>query len=281
MPRRLRIATVQSPVTINPAANGATLRDLMRRAYDEGARLVHMPEGAVSGYVGGDKPYYRGWDIDWKPLGTELDEIAELAAGLGLWVVAGSHHRLTPPNRPHNSLYVISDQGVLVNRYDKRYLSASEVDEFFTPGREPVTFTVDGFTFGLLLCIEVNFPELWTAYAEAGVDCILFSSYSEDPIFETIARGHAATTTAWVSVSVPAQVSHAMPAGVIGPHGDWLATGNRSGLSDLVCVDLDDSDPRLHFPLHAARPWRAVAREGGVYDRRMVDDPRSHERATF
>ncbi|MEV0273614.1 carbon-nitrogen hydrolase family protein [Hamadaea sp. NPDC050747] len=233
MPRRLRIATVQSPITINPAANGATLRDLMRRAYNEGARLVHMPEGAVSGHIGGE--------VDWKPLGDELAEIADLAAGLGIWVVAGSHHRLTPPNRPHSSLYVISDQGVLVDRYDKRYLPDGEVDEFFTPGRDPVTFTVDGFTFGLLLCVEVNVPELWAAYAEAGVDCILFSSYAEDPMFELAARDRAATTMAWVSVSVPARVSHAMPAGVIGPHGDWLATGNRSGLSDLVLVDLDDS----------------------------------------
>jgi hypothetical protein len=31
--------------------------------------------------------------------------------------VLGSAHPLTPPHRPHNSLYVISDQGHVVNRY--------------------------------------------------------------------------------------------------------------------------------------------------------------------
>lgn len=31
-----------------------------------------------------------------------------------------SLHPLTPPNRPHNSLYVVNDKGRLVTRYDKR-----------------------------------------------------------------------------------------------------------------------------------------------------------------
>lgn len=279
--RRLRIATVQSPVSVDPRTNGRVLRDLVRRAHADGARLVHMPEGAVSGYVGPNKPHFRGWNIDWSPLRPELEDLAALAAELGVWIVAGSHHRLTPPHRPHNSLYVISDTGILAGRYDKRYLSASEVAEFYTPGKAPFTFAVDGFRFGLLICIEVNFPELWVEYARAGVDCVLFSTYSEDPIFDTIARGHAATTTAWVSVSVPASCSHAMPSGVIGPDGNWLQACPRDGRAGFVCADLDDSDPRLHIPLHAARPWRAIARQGDIYRQWMLDDPRSDDRSSF
>lgn len=38
-----------------------------------------------------------------------------------LRVVLGSAHRLSGANNPHNSLYVIDDDGALVDRYDKRF----------------------------------------------------------------------------------------------------------------------------------------------------------------
>jgi hypothetical protein len=36
--------------------------------------------------------------------------------------------------RPHNSLWIINDRGQLVDRYDKGYLSHSEISGFYTPG---------------------------------------------------------------------------------------------------------------------------------------------------
>jgi predicted amidohydrolase len=47
-------------------------------------------------------------------------------------VVLGSAHPLTPPHRPHNSLYVISDKGQLVDRYDKRFCSNTEITRFLS-----------------------------------------------------------------------------------------------------------------------------------------------------
>ncbi|MFV2104684.1 carbon-nitrogen hydrolase family protein [Micromonospora sp. LOL_024] len=167
----MTIAAAQPPVTCDPAVNGAEIRALMRRAHDHGARLVHFPEGALSGYAGQDKQYYTGWDIDWVPVRRELAAIRSLAAQLGLWVVLGSNHHLTGENRPHNSLYVISDQGDIVNRYDKRYLSHTEITGFYSPGFAPATIDIDGYRFGLALCIEINFPEVFLDYLHRGADC--------------------------------------------------------------------------------------------------------------
>ena len=274
----LTIAAAQPPVTCEPAVNGTVIRDLMRRAHDHGARLVHFPEGALSGYAGQDKQHFTGWHIDWVPVRRELAAIRALAAQLGLWVVLGSNHHLTGGNRPHNSLYVISDRGDIVNRYDKRYLSHTEITGFYSPGFVPVTIDVDGYRFGLALCIEINFPEVFLGYLHRGVDCVLFSTFSDDPIFDVIARGHAATTNQWISVSVPAQCSTAMPAGVIGPDGAWLTRCATDGSTDLACVTLNRNAPELRIALHAARPWRATARNGSLYQQRRVDDLRSHDR---
>ena len=148
---------------------------------------------------------------------TSCDATADLARELGLWVVVGSSHRLTPPHRPHNSLYVISDRGEVATRYDKRFLSHTEITGWHTPGREPCVFEVDGWRFGCALCIEVHFPEVFREYAELGVDCVLFSAYADDPMFGIQAQGYAASHSYWVSVSIPTQMSRGLTSRLIAP----------------------------------------------------------------
>ena len=134
----ITIATAQVWISANVRENGREIRSLMRQARSGGASLAHFPEGALSGYT---KSQIRDWgNVDWGVLGDELHQTAALACELGLWVVFGCNHRLTPPHRPHNSLYVVSDRGELVTRYDKRFLSHTEVSRFYTPGQVACCF---------------------------------------------------------------------------------------------------------------------------------------------
>jgi predicted amidohydrolase len=126
-----------------------------------------------------------------------------------------------------------------------------------------VVFDVDGFRFGLLICIEINFPELFTEYGQLGVDCLLLSAYPVDAIFHVKARALAAINNYWVSLSTPAQTSHLLPAGLIGPDGNLLATADTG--TTLIVADLDRTDPALNVALNLARPWRASARHGDIY----------------
>src|SRR3954453_23055844 len=173
----ITIAVAQSQISADVRENGREIRDLMRRAHAEGAAIIHFPEGAMSGC---SKAQIKDWDrVDWGLLVDELESVAERARDLGLWVVVGCSHRLTPPHRPHNSLYVISGRGEVATRYDKRYLSHTEITGWHTPGRGPCVFDVDGWRSGCALCIEVQFPEVFREYADLGVDCVLFSAYAD------------------------------------------------------------------------------------------------------
>ncbi|WP_250006824.1 carbon-nitrogen hydrolase family protein [Actinoplanes sp. M2I2] len=276
----IRIAVAQTEVTTDPGANGTVIRAAMREAAERGARLVHFSEGALSGYVGPAKAYYTGWRIDWAPVARELRATMALAAQLGVWVVVGGNHRLSGGHRPHNSLWVIDDRGEPADRYDKRWVSHTEITGFYTPGDHVCTFEVDGFRFGCLLCIEVNFPELWMEQRELGVDCVLFSTYSEDPIFEVIARGHAAANNYWVSIAVPTSCAAAGASAVVGPHG-YVLERARPDASAVICVDLDRDAPALDVALNKARPWREAARAGHIYAAHRVDDPRSTDRTSI
>ncbi|MFE9924810.1 carbon-nitrogen hydrolase family protein [Streptomyces sp. NPDC005774] len=217
MRRTLRLAVAQSTVPEDPTdsenlrASGEEIRQLLREASAAGARMVQFPEGALtypskhvmaSGAPG--TLAAADWNrIDWDVMRAQAQAVADLAGELGLWVVLGSIHPLTPLHRPHNSLYVISDEGALVARYDKRYLSHTELSYLYTPGTAPLVFTVDGIRFGTALCIEANFPELFAQYEHMDVDCVLISVMVDDAARAVLAQAYATPTVSKPSASVP------------------------------------------------------------------------------
>jgi predicted amidohydrolase len=276
--RPIKLAVAQSQISPDIRENGRVIRTLMQQARSEGAALVHFPEGAMSGCS--KAQIKRSGEVAWDVLGDELRSTANLARELGLWVVVGSSHRLTPPHRPHNSLYVLSAQGELATRYDKRFCSHTEITDWHTPGRECCVFEVEGWRFGCVLCIEIQFAEVFQRYAELDVDCILFSAYADDAMFGIQAQGYAASHSYWVSVSVPTQMSHELSSRLIAPTGA-IQSAARPLVSEVVVDLLDVDSPRWEIALHRAKPWRDRARDGAIYRQRHVEDPRSEEKTEF
>jgi predicted amidohydrolase len=289
----LRLAVAQTTLYNNPGSidelhrSGAEMRRLMRQASDAGARLVHFPEGAtcspnkrIMSTTGPREIGRSDWSrVQWMVLREELDVTRELARALRLWTVFGSVHQLTQPHRPHNSLYVVSDRGELVTRYDERMLSNTKVSFMYTPGKIPVTFEIDGLRFGCALGMETHYPEIFVEYERLDVDCVLFSTTGETPInapaFAAEVQGHAASNACWVSFSAHAPQSLAAPAAIAAPDGRWAARCPADGTPAIVVFDIssDPGDP--------ARPWRRTAR-AGIYDRHRVEgDPRSDGRDRF
>jgi predicted amidohydrolase len=273
------LATASCLVTPNVRVNGAHIREMMGQARAEGARIVHFPEGALSGYA---KNEVLAWqDVDWECIRSETCLIAETAKALGLWVILGCNHQLSAPNLPQNSLYVISDTGELVDRYDKRLCSHTELNGWYSPGTSPVVIDVDGYRFGLALCIEVQFPEVFIEYGRLGADAVLLSAYARDPVFHVLAQAYSAANNLWISVSTPAQCATGLPIAVFAPDGSLVAKGSSTGAPSFIKTMLDRDDGKYDIALKKARPWRALAREGEIYSARMVDDERSRNKQTL
>jgi predicted amidohydrolase len=290
--RTLRLAVAKSSLCDDPRdvtalrAGGRQMRHLMRQAHQIGARLVHFPEGAtcspnkrIMSIDGPEKVGPADWGrFEWAVLREEMDAIRKLAGELGLWTVFGSAHQLTPPHRPHNSLYVISDRGEVVTRYDERMLSNTKISFMYTPGSTPVTFEVDGVRFGCALGIESHFPEIFIEYERLAVDCVLFSTTgggsTDDLAFAAETQGHAASNRYWISFSVLAQHALTAPSGIVGPGGRWVAQCAADGAPAIAVADINDNRGDL------TRPWRRMAR-AGIYEPHLVDDLRSRSRDKF
>src|SRR6478609_1184356 len=213
----------------------------------------------------------------------EAESIARLAAELRIWVAFGSIHPLTPPHRPHNSYYVVSDRGELVGRYDKRLLSNTELTWMYSPGTQPFVFEVDGVRFGAALCIEANFPHLFEEYERLDVHAVLLSVMVDDAMRAEIGRSYAALFGYWVGYSVPAQYGSTVPSGIAAPGGRWVARCPAQDRSALAFVDLDLSAPEddVRIAVDLARPWRRRAKDGLSASRQVLGDPRSQDVRAF
>jgi predicted amidohydrolase len=291
----VRMAVAQMTIRTDPSnisqfhVSGEEIRQLMKQARAAKADLLHLQEGATcwpDKYIlsesGPNAVGAAEWNkFQWSTLKEELEAIRRLAQELGLWVVFGSVHQLTNQQRPHNSLYVVSDEGSLVTRYDERMLSNTKISYMYTPGTLPIIFEVNGLRFGCALGMESHFPEVFIEYEQLGVDCVLFSTtggstaYPNDTAFTAEVLGHAASNSYWVSYAVAAKPSAAAISGIVTPWGEWAAQCASDGTPSITVCDIDD------FSHDPSRPWRRKARSG-IYDPHQVkDDPRSEKRDVF
>ncbi len=251
----LKIATCQFAVSDSVKRNAKRICDYLRTAKKAKADIVHFSECALSGYVGTDFPNFAGYD--WELLREEIQKIMSLAAKLKLWVVLGSTHRLTEPNKPHNSLYLINDEGKIVDRYDKRFCTPGDLRRM-TPGSRFVNFTVKGVKCSLLICFDLRFPELYRPLYKEGVKCIFQSFYNarqQGPsvhthIMRQTMQCRAATNYFWVSCANSSGYYAPYPSCFIRPDGK-IVQQLRMNRPDIMVnsVDLNRKfyDPMVGF----------------------------------
>ncbi len=207
------------------------------------------------------KAQVKKWsDVDWQEVERELAKICDCAGELGIHVVLGCNHNSPSFSRPRNSLYVISDLGEIISRYDKRFCSHTEITSWYSAGKELCVFEIDGWKFGCALCIEIQFPEIFLEYEANDVDCVLLSAYASDPMYWTQAQGHAACNNLWISLATPAQCSEVLPGGLVGPDGSQLIRVTSKEIGKFILCSLDKHAPELNIAINKARPWRRLAR---------------------
>ena len=251
----LKVATCQFAVSSSIKRNCRTICELLSKAKKSKADIVHFSECALSGYVGTDFPNFDGYD--WGLLREETEKIMTLAAKLGLWVVLGSTHRLTEPNKPYNSLYVINPKGRIVDRYDKRFCTKGDLRRL-TPGNRFANFTINGVKCSLLICFDLRFPEIYRELYKQKVNCIFQSFYNarqkgpsvHTHIMRQTMQCRAATNHFWVSMANASGYYSPYPSCFIQPDGKIARQlrANRAGLT-VNTVDLKKKfyDPMAGF----------------------------------
>jgi len=279
---KLKIATCQFAVSGSIKRNARQICNFLRQAKKHKADIAHFPECALSGYAGKDFETLDGFN--WQLLREETRRIVALAGELKLWVVLGSIHQLTRPNKPHNCLYLIGPKGKIVDRYDKRFCLSGEL-AFYTPGNRFVYFTINGVKCSLLICFDARFPELYRKLYKHSVNCILQSFYNarqkgpsvHTHIMRQTMQCRAATNHFWVSMANSSGYYSPYPSCIIAPDGKIVRhlKQNRPG----IMVNTVDMKRKFYDPMAG---FRQIAVKGKLSNGpETIKDPRSKNRTSL
>ena len=302
----LKVATCQFPVGADIDANLRHVRRQMLTAHRRGARVAHFPEGALSGYAGTDFDSFSGFD--WEQLKEATAAVAKHARELGTWVVLGSAHRLSGPHKPHNSLYVIDDSGLIIERYDKRFCSGDSDGRtgdlaHYSPGNHFSVWDIDGVRCGALICYDYRYPELYREYKRRGAEVIFHSFHAAHASPEQIAaigtgigpqfaKLNPAPTHTYPGITMPAAMTTAAACNHIwiscpnssAPQSCWpaffvradgITIGRlRRNLPGVLISTVDTEQPLYDSTVL----WRQPAMAGTLHSGTLVTDPRSDDR---
>jgi predicted amidohydrolase len=170
----MKIASAQiACVPGDIAANVRKMGDFANRAKDAGAHVVVFPETADTGY---------SMPVIQKHATTLVEgavpQLREMAKKLGIGIISGIAER--EGTTIYNSQVAIDSAGEVVARYRKSHLfSPPPIEEHkcFSPGNELVSLRWEGFRFGLTICYDLRFPEVYRTLAcESGVNVFMISS---------------------------------------------------------------------------------------------------------
>jgi len=136
-----------------------------KKAAENGAGLIIFPE-----------QYATGWDPASAshaepPEGPLQSGFAAIARDAGITVVGSA--RITVGAGLTNSCVVYGPEGDLLTTYAKMHLFSPAGEEtVYSPGDALGCFEVDGVRFGLAICYDLRFGDLFRAYARAGAHCV-------------------------------------------------------------------------------------------------------------
>ena len=174
----LKISSIQMVSTPVLQENLDTASRLIEQAAKVGAQLVVLPEYfCLMGLRDTDKVLAR------EKLGSGpiQEQLANMAKANNIHLIAGTIPlEADAPSKVLNTTLVFDNQGQRIGRYDKihlfgfqtateRYQESETIEAGNTPGALSININHQAWRFGLSICYDLRFPELYRALGE--VDC--------------------------------------------------------------------------------------------------------------
>jgi len=244
----MKIAAVQMDVQIADVdANLDAMESRLREAASNGAKLVVLPECAVTGYCFDSLEEVRPF-VQSIP-GPATDRITALCADLQLFAVFGMLE--AAGDHVFNAAVLTGPQGV-IGSYRKVHLPYLGVDRFVSYGDRPfAVYDTGDLRIGMNICYDSAFPESSRCLALAGADLVALPT-NWPPGAECVA-GHVLNTRAmengiyFVAANRVGEERGFRFIGlsrICGPDGSTLATAEADE-ETILYADIDPERSRL------------------------------------
>lgn len=184
----MKIALIQMISTEDYATNLLTVEKMVEEAVQNQAQMVVLPEFFTQ-ISDCDNKFDIAEEFG---SGAIQDWLSKLAWKYSITLVAGTVALKTPAiNRYLNSSLVFDSNGKILARYDKIHLfrlndgnESYNETAYFDSGNNLTTFEVGGFRFGLAICYDLRFPELFRQMG--AIDAVILPS----AFTETTGKAH-------------------------------------------------------------------------------------------
>jgi len=258
-PDVVRVGLAQLRMSQDPEANLAHAVDAIRKAADQRAQVVCLPELFRSRYFCQSEDVAK-LDLAEPVPGPTTDELARVAAELDLVVIASLFERRAT-GLYHNTAAVIDRSRGVIGRYRKMHIPEDpryHEKFYFTPGDLGFqSFPTAAGRLGVLICWDQWFPEAARLTAMTGAEILFYPTAigwhpeereavgeTQFEAWETIQRAHAIANGCYV-VAVNRTGFEPNPAGdggiqfwgrslAIGPDGRVLERAPESDESVIV-----------------------------------------------
>lgn len=227
-------------------------RAALKEAALRGAELAVFPEMALTGFSFDE----RLADSD----GLTLRFFSECSRECSVSCAFG--YSVSEGGRLYNRLSVTSADGALLGSYDKIHpFSFSGEDKVFTAGERAVTVNIGEVCFGLAVCYDLRFPELFGRLSQQA-ECLIVSANwpkSRRAHWQTLLKARAIETQSYVigcnCCGERNGLEYSGDSAVIAPDGSVLAQA-QAGAEQLIFADISrESVSRLRreFPVRNDR----------------------------
>lgn len=245
----MKIASAQIACTLGHVdSNVAKIRDFSARAKAAGAELVVFPEMADTGY---SMAVIQNAATAWTT--GAVREIRNIAKELSIAIICGVSERDGPSI--YNAQVCIDATGEIAAKYRKTHLFAPapiEEHKCFTAGGEFATFAVGALRFGLSICYDLRFPEMYRRLAvEEAVNVFILSSAWPFPRvehFRILAAARAIENQSYVVVAnrvgTDDGVTFCGSSALIDPSGVVVASASAD-CEELLIADVSEETVRL------------------------------------
>lgn len=230
----------KTPAQGKPRNNADTISSVLANMNED---MAIFPEMFLTGY---------GSEFDGKSVCESIDMICAQSEKTDKAVVLGAPHVVG--NKIFNGLLMITPEHRFW--YDKIHLANFGIysEESFTPGSKPVIGNFMGMKFGLSVCYDIFFPELFRNYSIEGVDmniCIAASAIPSKRYFDVMLPARALE-----NVNYLAFVNNVGNVGGLEMHGCSRAM-DPLGTVISSCGD-DESYCSIHIDKHTIEECRRL-----------------------